>query len=473
MNARAGLDRIVVAGGGIAAACAAIAFARALPRASVLLLSLPVDAAALADRLPAADPRGLALLARVGIGEEALVAAGAASHRIGQHFAWGGTPFTIGEGDGVPQLAGAALHQLWRAHGEGAFHELVPAAMLAAADRFVHPDDRPGSLLSQIDYSLRLDPERALPLLHRAAAAARVAMSPAARLTPLWRDGVCAAVLADGVRIDADLFVDATGPQARLAADDAAWIDWRETLPADRLLLRSTPSAPSPCDRYEATADGWTARWPLADRTLHGVAQAAGRGAAGKGESIAVHPRRQAASFAGRVLALGDAAAALGPLGWLGLPLALAQLEIALELMPARGDGPLLAAEYNRRASLAADRFHAYAAAFYLAGPPRRGAFWHALRQRTSPPELATALAQFGRRGSLPPLEEAVVPRAAWQQALIGLGVRPEIADPVARSVPAPSAVAALTQWRRAVAALPATLPPYPNYLGSMRKATA
>ena len=79
--------------------------------------------------------------------------------------------------------------------------------------------------------------------------------------------------------------------------------------------------------------------------------------------------------------------------------------------------------------------------------------------------ELATALAQFGQRGTLPPLEEEMVPQAAWQQALIGLGVRPVRADPLALSVPRASAVAALTQLRNAVAALPAGLPAYPEYL--------
>ena len=481
MNRRAGLDRIVVVGGGITGLCAAIAFRRALPRTAVSLIAPPADPAALADRLPAVDQRGLALLARIGIGEEALVAAGAATHRVGQTFAWGDAAFTIGEGDGVAMLAGTALHQLWHAHGDGAFDDVVPGAALAKAERFVHPDDRPDSLLSHVDYALRLDPDRASSWLRHTAERAGIVVSPAARVSPEWRDGRCAALVVDGTRVEADLLIDASGPRALLASDRTAWIDWSATLPIDRLLLGTVPSAPSPCDRYDATDDGWTARWPLLDRTLVGTAFAADaasdarakRLAPARTERIDIRPRRQVAPFAGNVLALGDAAAAVGPLGWLGLPLALAQLDIALHLMPARGDGPLLASEYNRRATLAADHIHAYAAAFYLAKPLRRGAFWRSMRDRTAPPELASALVQFGRRGSLPPIEEAMVPRGLWQQTLIGLGVRPQIADPVAGSVSAVSAVAALSQLRRAVAALPATLPRYPDYLAGMMKAVA
>lgn len=478
MNPRQGLERIVVVGGGIVALTASIAFARALPQATVDVVALPLDPAALADRLPALDPRGLALLARLGITEPALVAAGAATHRVGTRFAWGAEPFPIGEGDGVPMLVGTALHQLWRVHGESGFDTLVPAAALASADCFVHPPDDPRALLSHIDYTLRLDPDRAAPQLAALARAAGVRLVEA-RSVHVNRDPQgMTAIVADGRSLTGDLFVDASGPAALLASPDAAWIDWRPSLAADRLLLASTTGRPSPTDRYEAAGDGWTARWPLAGRTLTGFAYAgavtndarARRLAGGDHERVAVHARRQRAPFSGNVLALGDAAAAIGPLGWLGLPLALAQLDLALELMPACGDGPWLAAEYNRRAELAAEHIHAYAAAFYLAGSPRKGPFWHSLHGRTPPEELASALAQFGRRGTLPPLEEAMLPRAAWYQALIGLGIRPERPDPVALSVPRTSAIAALAQLRTAVAGLAAPLPSYPDYLARLTR---
>jgi len=419
----------------------------------------------------------MALLATLGVSEGALVAAGAATHRVGTRFAWGAAPFAIAEGDGWGMIAGAALHQLWWAHGgDGAFDALVPGAVLALADRFVHPVEDARSPLSRIDYALRLDAERALPVFAAAARAARVRAIAAARIEVL-RAGDAIAIAAGGERIDADLFVDASGPAAVLAAADTRWIDWSATLPVDRLLLGTAPPRPSPADGYEAIATGWTARWPLATRTLTGMGYAAAvtgdararKAVAGDMERIVVRPGRQAAAFVGNVVALGDAAASVGPLGWPGLPLALAQLKVVLELMPARDDEPLLRAEYERRAGLLADRAHAYAAAFYLVGA-RRGPFWHPLRTATPPRELADALAQFGRRGTLPPLEEQHIARAAWQQALIGLGVRPERHDPVALSVPRASAIAGLAQLRAAIAALPATLPPYPDYLATMMR---
>jgi len=473
VNRREGLQSVVVVGGGLVALTAALGFARALRHATVTFVATAPDPAALADRLPAVTPQVAEAFDALGLDEAAMVAAGAATHRVGERFAWGDAAFTIGEGDGVPSVAGAAVHQLWLAHGDGPYDALVPAATLAAAERFAPPASDPRSLLSRVNYTLRLDADAATPFFAAALRAARVRVVAPQQLRVV-RDGdtVRALTMDDGGALTGDLFVDATGPAALLAAEHAAWLDWHTTLPVDRLLLGVAPPRPSPLDRYEATTDGWAARWPLAGRTLAGLAYASATTSDARAakqmphtrERIAIRPRRQVVPFAGNVLALGDAAATLGPLGWPGYTLALAQLELALALMPARTPEPLLVAEYNRRATLRADRFHAYAAAFYLVGR-RRGDVWHALRTQVPPAELATALAQFGQRGTLPPLEEEMVPQAAWQQALIGLGVRPVRTDPLALSVPRASAVAALTQLRNAVAALPAGLPAYPEYL--------
>ena len=480
MNRRESPQGVVVVGGGLVALSAAIGFARALPQARVTFVATAPDPAALADRLPAVTPQVAEAFDALGLDEAALVAAGAATHRVGERFAWGDAPFTLGEGDGVPSIAGAALHQLWLAHGDGQYDALVPAAALATAGRFAPPASDPRSLLSRVNYTVRLDADAATPFFLAALRAARVhVVAPQHLRIVRDADRVSALTMDDGDALTADLFVDATGPAALLAAEDAAWLDWGDTLPVDRVLLGAAPPRPSPLDLYEATTDGWTARWPLAGRALAGLAYGsattgdarAARQMPGPVERIAIRPRRQVTPFAGNVLALGDAAATLGPLGWPGYTLALAHLELALALMPARTPEPLLVAEYNRRATLRADRLHAYAAAFYLVGQ-RRGDFWHARRAQRPPAELATALAQFGQRGTLPPLEEEMVPQAAWQQALIGLGVRPARADPLALSVPRASAVAALAQLRGAVAALPAGLPAYPDYLAAMMRRT-
>ena len=53
---------------------------------------------------------------------------------------------------------------------------------------------------------------------------------------------------------------------------------------------------------------------------------------------------------------------------------------------------------------------------------------------------------------------------------VIGLGVRPVRRDPLALSAPRASAVAALAGLRQAVAALPAGLPAYSEYLAAAQR---
>ncbi len=475
-NRRAALRSIAVIGGGPVALVAAAAFARALPQATVTLIETPVDPAALADRLPAATQRTMAVLATIGIDEDALVRAGA-THRVGERFIWGAGRFVVAPGDGVPMMAGAQTHQLWLAQGAtGRFDALVPAAMLAATERFAHPGDDPQALLSRIDYALRIDPVRARAMLVTCARAARVSIVSATSID-VERSGerIEALVLDEGTRIAADLFVDAGGPAMRLAGSDAAWIDWSDALPVDRLIVTQGPARPSPADDYVATPTGWQATWSLGDRTLHGIAHAADRtddmiaaAIAAGGERIALRAGRLARPFAGNILALGDAAVGAGPLGWPGFPLACVHLSLALELMPARAAEPGLVAEYNRRATLSSDRVCDYLAAYYLAGAAPAGPFWDRVRDCTAPEGLTRMTTQFGQRGSLPPLEEEMVPRQEWRQALIGLGMRPVRADPVAASVPADAARGAIERLAAAVAALPGRIPPYPDYLAAM-----
>lgn len=470
-NARTAPQAVAIVGDGPVGLTAALAFAAALPQAQVTVIATPDDPAALADRLPVADPRTLGFLATLGIDEAALVAAGA-THRIGARFAWGNTIFTLGTGEGVPIVAGAALHQLWLAHGAiGRFEELVPGAVLAAADRFVLPEEDPRSPLSRIDHGLRLDPVRGRAMLAARARAAGIAIVPTEQLH-IERNGeiVRAVTLADGGRIAADLFVDAGGPATLLAADDG-WIDWQAALPVDRLLLTTGAGAPSPADRYAAEATGWTASWPLVDRALSGFAYAAAttgdaeaqRLFATDAAPIVLHPGRRVRPLTGNVLALGDAAVATGPFGLAGFALACAHLSLALDLMPARVPDALLIAEYNRRATMQADRVRDHVAAFYHVAHPE-GPFWDATRTMAAPEGLVALLAQFRQRGTLPPLEEEMVARADWIQALIGLGVRPVRADPIALSVPAAVARTALDGLRGAIAPLPGRLPPYPDY---------
>jgi tryptophan halogenase len=471
---------VCVAGGGIVGLSAALAFARALPQARVIVVELPVDPAALADRMPSTLPPVGRFHAAIGFDEPALVREEIALHRMAtrfEHWSADGEPWHHAFGGIAGSVGGAPLYKAWtRARGDGRaarYDRHNVAAVLGAAGKFVHPDGRPGSQLSGFLYALRLDPDRYRDRLAAACAAQGIGRESGV-LQGIERreDGGVAALMLDGGRsIEADLFLDCAGPSAPvLSALGSTFEDWSAWHPCDRLLLgESGGNAPSPLDLVEAQPDGWRGTLPLPKRTLTVAAFAsAGADQARSGEAVTIRPGRRPTPWIGNVLAVGDAAVAVDPLHGLNLHLAQSAILRALELLPGRDCHPMEVAEHNRRAEQEALRVRDFIALHYLCSGRRGGAFWEELAGRTPPDTLALTLEQWERRGRLPFFEEESFDRDSWAAVLLGLGVMPRDADPVAAGVDPDEAAAALAHHAERLAALPAKLPSYSDYLARM-----
>jgi tryptophan 7-halogenase len=441
---RAPIRSVAILGGGITGLSAAAAFARALPGVVVTVIETPPDSAALADRLPGGTSAIHRFHAAIGLDEAMLVRSGAALPRLGLRFeGWGGEPWVHVHGEHGLPLGKIPFAALWaRARREGraeAYHRYAAAGVLAEAGRFVHPQPSQGPLAT-FDYALRLDPDAYRTVLARLCAALGVAIVPGA-LGTVERDpaAITALRLADGRRIEADLYIDASGPAAPLLAD-RAFEDWRGQLPFDRIAIETHPAeALDPCDTLTADATGWRWRAPLAGRVL--------AGSVGSGY-VVLRPGRLATPWQGNALAIGDAAVALDPLH--GLPLHLAQSSIAraLDLLPDRGFSGVETAEYNRRAREEADCARDFAALHY-----------HRWTGRGVPPG-------FARRGHFVSADEDSLPRDYWLAALLGLGVLPHALDPVAAAIDPDTAAAWIARIGDRLARLPAEVPDYAAYLG-------
>ncbi|MDJ0276981.1 tryptophan 7-halogenase [Sphingomonas sp. 2R-10] len=413
MNSRAGLRSVAVIGGGPVALVYAVALKQALPAADVAVVPAAVPEDALADRFPLALPSVHAVLARIGMPVELLLARGVARPRLASRFDdWSrdGAPWMVGD-DAVATLAEGRLPALWLRARDGRervppFHALDPACVAAVA----------GIVDPRVEPALHLDPAR----LNQALAS--IARQGGVRFA------------ADGIA-DADLTIDASGRR------DGDWEDWQGALPCGRVAF--APAAGEALyDAYRATAQGWTAHWPGVTVT------------AGGREGVAITPGRRATPFHGRVLAIGDAAVQPGPLGRAGFTLALGQLALLLELLPAQGSEPLLQAELNRRMALQADRMRDFLSLHYHGGGRTQGPFWHGLRNLPRPASLDGLLARFARRGQVVPADEELVHRDAWSAVLLGQGMRPERPDPVALSIPPDRAARLLTDLATRIAAL-------------------
>jgi tryptophan halogenase len=206
--AREPLRRVVVAGAGQVGVLAAIGLKRALPGAEVIVLGLPTDPGALADRAATALPFTNRLHDRLGIAEEAIVARAQGSHRlVTRYFGWGAVGPNTPNGGAMPY--GASVDPALRTrfarewgggprNAAGAQGVSGPAGslaeVLADAGRFaVAPAGEP-TPLDQVDYALRWHPESYRALLIEAARKLGVVHAPGelAGIEPEGAGGVAA-----------------------------------------------------------------------------------------------------------------------------------------------------------------------------------------------------------------------------------------------------------------------------------------
>lgn len=467
---------VCIAGAGPVGLGAALAFARALPMVRVTLIDCGTEPAALADRLCATLPVSRAFHAAVGIGERDLVAAGAATPCLGTRFSgWsaGGEDWTLSFGEHGLAASGVAFHHLWvrakLAGGAPPFDRFALGAVLGNAGRFVHPRPGSGTPLARFDYRLRLVAQRYAALL-----ATRLAARPvermAAQVVAVERreDGGIATLLLDGgKRVEADLFIDCSGPAAVIASHmDGARESWSEWLPVDRIALSDAPDhAPAPLDNLVAGAGGWTRATPHGDGAQILDAWASALPQAKARDGVAIHPGRLTQPWTANVLALGDAAIVPDPA--LGLELTLAHMGIlrALDLTPGRDCHPVEIAEYNRRTADEALRVRDLGIALMHAGPVA-GQSWAAL-----PDSIALTLDQFAERGRLPFFEEELFDNNGWLALLLGTGQLPRAPDPVVGSVDPVAAAAGMARLADDYAAIAERALPYADYLAQMRAA--
>jgi tryptophan halogenase len=257
--------------------------------------------------------------------------------------------------------------------------------------------------------------------------------------------------LTDGSRIEADLFIDCTGPQARLlSAIDDSVEDWSRWMPFGRIALGFSDDVDdaATADRMRGSDAGWTIEWPLRGRTMTACLTI-------EGEGVAIARHRRLRPWVGNVLALGEAATALDPLHGMNLDVAQQAILLALELLPGRDFHPLETAEYNRRAEQLTRRVRDFAALHYPSS----------LKAEDAPESLARTLGQYRHRGRLPFHEDESVTRDSWTAALIGMGFVPEHADAQALVVPLDQAVAAMAELADAIDKTVAGLPTYHDYL--------
>jgi len=350
------------------------------------------------------------------------------------------------------------FHHYWlRAHAAGRAGPLGDYALnavAARAGRFAHVERAADSVLPPMPYAFHFDAGLYAAYLRRYAQG-RGVVRIEGRIEHVERDGesgdVAALVLADGVRVAGDLFVDCSGFRGLLIEGvlETGFEDWGHWLPCDRALA-------VPCDRADplipytratARAAGWQWRIPLRHRTGNGYVFSSAH--IGEDEAASVllanldgapqaEPRllkfragKRRKAWNRNVVAIGLASGFLEPLESTSIHLIQSGITRLLDFLP---NGPVMDVDrdaYNRLTDFEIERIRDFVILHYVANR-RDDPFWAAQRGMVLPESLAFRLDLFRASGRIIREGDELFDVPGWIQVMMGQGLVPERWHPLA-----------------------------------------
>ncbi|MDB5670242.1 MAG: hypothetical protein JWO25_1201 [Alphaproteobacteria bacterium] len=456
------VERVVVVGRDAAAWLAALALRRAFGPVGVEVEVVELPSLLHAVDVYAALPSLAGLHRLVGLDEREMLRACAGVPVGGQRFTgWSGGDGAFVHGYDVQRLAIEDLDflQYWiKARGEGLrvpFEDFSPAASAAKQGRIGRGDGDPSSL-GALQHGYHLDARAYAALARRKALSAGVRARTEFAAAEFDANSIAAIRLDDGSRIEADLFVDASGAEAVLigglaGSDFESWGRW---LPANRILAASAPALkPLPAfAQISAVPAGWIGLHPLRDRTalvaafsseqatdaemLESAARMTGLRFGGDAIAAPFAPGIRRSPWIGNCVALGEAAVALEPLDSVQLHLVHAGISNLVALFPATaGEMPESVAYANAIASHARN-VRDFQVAHYRLNRRTGEALWDRAREPEGPVSLAARLDLFGARGRVVLYDDETFEEQSWAAILIGHGLMPRSHDLKVDKVP-------------------------------------
>jgi tryptophan 7-halogenase len=458
------LSRVVVMGRDVDLWLCVTAISRALGPAGVQVTAIALPTRLRPSDVSATLPPLEAFHAKLGIKEPSLIRATAGSFSFGQNFvaslgagrtshffhAWGAY--------GAP-IDGSAFFPCWlKATRYGlklSYQDFCLTAVAAKNGRMLLPDEAT-SAFGRTDYGYHLQTMAYAGYLKSIAANLGVKIYEAQEgLVERDETGSIAALILDGsLRIEGELFVDATGADAILIGRslDVPSDSWRPYFSADRVLAARAPAFTQtpPFAEIRIAGAGWTALHPnqaatgvlhayssesLSDEAALATASAAASAKLADVSFRAVNPCVRSKVWEGNCVAVGGSACVFDPIHDVDVHALQLGLVHLLSLFPVTGQFAAERAEYNRIMRSYYERIRDFQCAFFALAP-FDGEFWRNARAQSVPQSLAHKIATFRACGQIAPMEDETFLPDSWQAIFMGLGVTPESWPPVIDRIP-------------------------------------
>lgn len=296
---------------------------------------------------------------------------------------------------------------------------------------------------------------------------------------------VDALVLSSGQVISADMFVDCSGQRALLIeqALNTGYEDWSHWLPCDRAM--AVPSALVqpivPYTRSIAHECGWQWRIPLQHRTGNGLVYSSrymsdqqaqtllldnlDAEALAEPKVIPFRVGRRRKQWHKNVVAIGLSSGFLEPLESTSIHLIQSAATRFLKHFPHRGINQAQVAEFNRQSQYEMERIRDFIILHYKLNNRTDSQFWRHCQAMEVPESLQQKIELFGQTGNVYRDYQDLFTEVAWQQVMLGQGVRPSDYHPVAASLSAEQCQDLLNSLNTLIAKTVEQLPSHDDFL--------
>jgi tryptophan halogenase len=490
MNRR--IQQVVVVGADAPAWMAAAALQRSLSGAGVRVRVIEIPTLLQPIDAYSALPELAGFHHRIGLEEQLLFNACKAVPIAGQRFSnWAAAapPFIHGYDRPPPLGASVGFTPFWiKARQKGLrteFGNFSLGAMAAKANRVPVPMEG-AELHSTFGYNIDA---RAYSALLRHFTVRGGVDSKAATVADVEIEGdrIAAVILFDGERIEADFFVDASGPRAVLIGrmPGAEFDSWREWLPCDRMLAVSGNALrPYPgFSQISAFRQGWAGLFPLQDRTAvlaaYDSRQISDQELLDRLPILAKLPINGDAVvsnlsqgirkrlWVGNCVAVGESAFSLEPLDAVQLHVAHNCISQLMTLFPVEADAFREAELYDRIIRRVAINLRDFQAAHYKLNRRFDEPLWDRCRDTAVPETLQRKLDVFTARGRVPLYDDEAFPAESWESTFIGHGLMPQSYDPRVDAMPEQEHIALVQRRLQDIVGLVEGMPSVDDFIAS------
>ncbi|MFN3859898.1 MAG: tryptophan halogenase family protein [Roseateles sp.] len=419
-----------------------------------------------------------------------------ATFKLGIEFKdWGhlGNRFFHGFGEFGPPIANRSSVMHWlrlrSLGGMDRYEDWSTATVMAMRNRFVPPEGgEVASAANAFSYAFHFDAGLYAAFLRDYAVARGVRREQGTIVDVSVRPGdgfVTAVTLADGRRIEGDLFIDCSGFRALLIEGvcRVGYEDWTHWLPCDS--AQAVPCARvaplTPYTTSTARSAGWQWRIPLQHRTGNGhvycssyISDAeASRVLMANLDGAALAEPRQLRFKTGmrkkawdrNVVAIGLASGFLEPLESTSIQLIMDGVGRLIELLPDRRCDRHLAAEYNRRMARQYESIRDFIVLHYKLTQRDDSEFWRYCAAMSIPDALRHQIELFRNSGRVAILDPDSFAEPSWVSLFLGLGLWPERHDPLLNQIDEQALRAHFQRLRQAISATVDAMPDHAAFI--------